>query len=263
MLTNKETGEKLNKGDVGLKIKNYHIVLLVVGFAMGILLALQFKLVHAVPAQPEAATDQKAYSLVSEANEAREHRDALKEKSQQLRAELDKIAAGPELGTMKETMALYRIEAGLAAVSGPGVEVTLDDNNDPVQPNEGGGLSANLYLLHDEDILKVLNELKAAGAEVLAINGQRLLSTSEIQCVGPTILTNKNHRLTPPFVITAIGDATNMENSLKMRGGVVDNLKVWGIQVNIKKQAQITIPAYSGGLSFEYAQLAGEEEGSQ
>ena len=70
-------------------------------------------------------------------------------------------------------------------------------------------------------------------------------------------------RQTPPFVITAIGDATNMENSLKMRGGVVDNLKVWGIQVNIKKQAQITIPAYSGGLSFEYAQLAGEEEGSQ
>lgn len=240
------------------KMKNYYIGLTVVGLVLGLLLAIQFRVTNNLQAQQTPGM-QRAQTLVARVNEAREKRDDLQQQANDLRQKLDKVAAGAELGSMRDQLMLYRIEAGLTGVTGPGVEVTLNDSNMTVQPGE----NPNLYVLHDVDVLKVLNELKAAGAEALAINNQRLLSTSEIRCVGPTILTNKNLRLAPPFIITAIGNQDNLFNSLKMRGGVVGELQIWGIQVNIKKVSQITIPAYTGGLSFEYARLADEKEAGQ
>lgn len=240
------------------KKKNYYIALAAVGLVLGLLLAVQYRMTSDLQTRKTPGV-QRAQTLVTRVNEAREKRDDLQQQANDLRQKLDKVAAGAELGSMKDQLMLYRIEAGLTGVTGPGVEVTLNDSNMTVQPGE----NPNLYVLHDEDVLKVLNELKAAGAEALAINNQRLLSTSEIRCVGPTILTNKNQRLTPPFVITAIGNQDNLLNSLKMRGGVVGDLQIWGIQVNIKKVSQITIPAYTGGLSFEYARPADEKEAGQ
>jgi uncharacterized protein YlxW (UPF0749 family) len=240
------------------KMKNFNLVLTVVSLALGLLLAVQFRVTRDLQTQQTPGL-QRAQSLVARVNEAREKRDDLQERANDLRQKLDKAAAGAELGSLKNELMLYRIEAGLTGATGPGVEVTLNDSNMVVQPGE----NPNLYVLHDEDVLKVLNELKAAGAEALAINDQRQLSISEIRCVGPTILTNKNQRLTPPFVITAIGNQDNMVNSLKMRGGVVGYLQNWGIQVNIKKISQITIPAYAGGLSFEYARAVEESEAGQ
>ena len=90
--------------------------------------------------------------------------------------------------------------------------------------------NTNLYIIHDEDILKVINELRAAGAEAISLNDQRLISTSEIRCAGPTISVN-NTRVAAPFVIKAIGNAKSMEDAIKMRGGVAETLSVWGIQV--------------------------------
>lgn len=240
------------------KSKNYQIALIVVGLVLGLLLAVQFRMTRDMHKQ-KGPVVQRAQTLVSRVNEAREKRDNLQERANELRQKLDKAAAGPELVNMKDELTLYRIEAGLSDLTGPGVEVTMNDSNVAVQPGE----NPNLYVLHDEDVLKVLNELKAAGAEALAINDQRLISSSEIRCVGPTILTNRNQRLTPPFVISAIGDPDNMINSLKMRGGVVEDLQIWGIQVGIKKVSQLTIPAYSGGIRFEYARPADEKEAGQ
>ncbi len=239
------------------KTHNYHIAMVVVGLVLGLLLAVQFRVTSNLQTQktPEML---RAQTLVTRVNDAREKRDALQQQANDLRQQLDKVATGAEIGSMKEELMVYRIEAGLTGVIGPGVEVTLNDSSIVEQP----GQNPNLYLLHDEDVLKVLNELKAAGVEALAINNQRLLSTSEIRCAGPTILTNKNQRMTPPFVITAIGNPDNMVNSLKMRGGVVDDLQRYGM-VNIKKVSQVTIPAYSGALSCEYARPADEKEAGQ
>lgn len=83
------------------------------------------------------------------------------------------------------------------------------------------------------------------------MNDQRLISTSEIRCAGPTISVN-NTRVAAPFVIKAIGNAKNMEDAIKMRGGVAETLSVWGIQVDIKKDNNIVIPAYKGATEFKY-----------
>ena len=71
-----------------------------------------------------------------------------------------------------------------------------------------------------------------------------------------------NVRSSPPYEILAIGDAKNLENSLRMRGGVAETLKVWGIQMNIKQAETVRIPAYKGVLQFKYAETA-EGDGEQ
>lgn len=239
-----------------MRTKSIYPAMAIVGLALGILLSFQFRVTREAMEVPQISRVQSMSEMVAA---AREERDKKQEQVDAMRAELDRTAAGPEQEALKGQLEKYRIEAGLTAVTGPGVEVTLNDSNAPVEPGE----DPNLYVLHDIDVLWVLNELRAAGAEALSINGQRVLATSEIRCTGPTILINKNQRLTPPFVISAIGNQDNLINSLKMRNGVIDRLQFFNIQVNVKKVSQIDIPAYAGSISFDYARPVSEVQSKQ
>ena len=138
--------------------------------------------------------------------------------------------------------------AGMTALEGPGIILTIDDSGKIAKKDN----DPNLYLVHDEDILKVVNELRAAGAEAISINDQRLTANSEIRCAGPTISVN-NVRSAPPFEIRAIGDKDNLSNAINMRGGVADSLKVWGIKLDIQPSDNVWIPAYKASSKYKLA----------
>lgn len=147
-----------------------------------------------------------------------------------------------------------RVKAGLTPLEGSGVIVRMDDS----KMDERLGENPNLYVIHDEDILRIVNELRAAGAEAISINGQRLIATSEIRCAGPTLSVN-NVRSAPPYEIIAIGDKNSLENSIKMRGGVEDALKVWGIQIDVQTLEKVYIPPYSGEFRHVFAKVVETE----
>jgi uncharacterized protein YlxW (UPF0749 family) len=134
------------------------------------------------------------------------------------------------------------------AMTGAGIQIEISDSVKPLTKGE----NPNIAIVHNEDLLKIINELRASGAEAIAINDQRLVELSEISCAGPTILVNKT-RLAPPFVIRAIGDAKTMLAALQLRGGVVEYLQFYGIQVNISKIPDIQVPMYVGGATYQYA----------
>ena len=175
-------------------------------------------------------------------------RDELKKK---LTALQEKFEPSAEEISIIENLKMY---AGLTALEGSGVIVRMDDSKRAVSKDE----NPNLYVIHDEDILRIINELRAAGAEAISINGQRLIATSEIRCAGPTLSVN-NVRSAPPFEIIAIGDKNSLENSIKMRGGVEDALKVWGIQIEVLPVEKVYIPAYSGNFKHNFAKIAEEK----
>lgn len=171
-----------------------------------------------------------------------------------LSTEKERDALKVELARLKENTDMHdkvpekiNLLAGTTAVKGPGVVLEIEDSKKMISSTD----NTNLYIIHDEDVLKVINELRAAGAEAIAINEQRLISTSEIRCAGPTISIN-NTRISAPYEIKAIGNAKNMENAIKMRGGVAESLSVWGIQLNVHKDENIIIPAYKGAVQFKY-----------
>jgi len=231
-------------------LKSFHWMVAVIGLVLGIMLAFQFRFTREIQ---RFESVQRVQELSTEVSQMKKDRDALQTQVNALRADLDKATSGPQTQDLKEELEKAKVEAGVSELSGPGVEVTLNDSNISLRPGE----NPNLYVLHDEDVLRVLNEIRAAGAEAISINGQRLLATTEVRCTGPTIVLNKNKRLAPPYVITAIGNPDTLESSLKMKGGVAETLQFWGIQVSVKKMSQVTVPAYSGGIKFEYAKAAG------
>ena len=186
--------------------------------------------------------------------EERAKSEALYTQLQQYQQDLDEYKqqaeeSGGYAAVLAQELERASLFAGLTRVQGEGLTVTMRDS----QQENTGGVSESFFIIHDEDILRVVNELRDAGAEALSINGERLLATSEIRCSGSTVSIN-NTRYSVPYVITAIGDADEMERALTMRQGVVDVLSAWGIELTIEKSDNLVIEPYTGTQEFRYAQ---------
>jgi uncharacterized protein YlxW (UPF0749 family) len=223
------------------------VAIAMVCIVLGVMLAMQFRTTQDIRS---SIPFQRIEDISQRLSQTEKERDDLLKQVRELNQASESETAS------KENLNV-RMGAGVVALNGPGVIVTIDDSKRPTKPGE----NANLYLIHDDDILKVINEMWAAGSEAISINEQRLVARSEIRCAGPTLSVN-NTRYSPPYEIRAIGDPATLENALKMRGGVVETLQFWGIQVSIKKQDLITVPAYKGPFHFEYAQPVKEAEKS-
>lgn len=146
-----------------------------------------------------------------------------------------------------------KMQACMTALVGEGVKVILHDSEKVASAAE----NPNTYIIHDDDLLRVVNELRAAGAEAISINGQRLTALSEIRCAGPTLSVN-NVRSSAPFEICAIGDKKTLNNAITMRGGVADTLNVWGIKVEVKPSEEIYIPPYKKKIQHVHAKVTEE-----
>lgn len=141
-----------------------------------------------------------------------------------------------------------RVLAGLVPLEGPGVAVELRDSPRPIRPGE----DPNKTILHYTDLHAVVNDLWAAGADAVAINGERLVGTTGISCVGTTILCNTK-RLAPPYRLEAIGDPDALVRYLRRPGGPLEVLAAFGFPVQVTPQARVRVPAYRGILHVTYA----------
>lgn len=136
---------------------------------------------------------------------------------------------------------------GLSEVKGPGVIVTLKDS----QKNTANVMNVMDVIVHDIDILSVINELKNAGAEAISINDQRVVTTSAILCDGNVVRINKE-KVGVPFVIKAIGLPESLA-ALERPGGYLEYLRRYDIEASLEKSNDITIPKYTGKIEFNYA----------
>ena len=139
-----------------------------------------------------------------------------------------------------------RILAGFTEVTGEGIVVTLDDKPgyDPLKDPVAS-------IIHDGNIRHVVNLLINNGAAAISINGMRLVNSSYIYCIGPTILCNRE-RMTPPYVISAIGPAELMETAA-LEDQVLNQLKIpeIGVIIEVEKKEQIVIPPFAEADNFD------------
>ena len=135
---------------------------------------------------------------------------------------------------------------GLSEVTGPGVIITVADS----EIDSNSVLNPSDLVVHDRDILKIVNELKNAGAEAISINDQRVILTTSIIC-GGNIISINGEKIGSPFEIKAIGLPETLAN-LSRPGGYLSSLEDRKLNVTLKKNNEITIPKYSGVLNFKY-----------
>lgn len=152
-----------------------------------------------------------------------------------------------ELARKEEEIKKGNKMVGLTEVTGPGVIVTLSDS----KRDTNSVLNPSSLIVHDSDVLSVINELKNAGTEAISINEQRLVPTSSISC-GGNIIDINGEKVGAPFVIKAIGLPEQLA-ALSRPGGYLERLKEDSIGVELKKSNNITIPKYTGVITYEYA----------
>ena len=180
---------------------------------------------------------------------------ALESRLAQLRAQVAAIAASAGSATLRNlqgTMAGIEAASGSTTVSGPGIVVRLADAASTDQ-----SVNQQDSRIQDVDLQEVVNALWDAGAEAVAINGQRLVSTSAIRNAGSAVLVNFRV-LTSPYLVDAIGDPSAMRASFEA-STIARHFKTWeqvyGLGFSIEQPSTVQVPAYTGSVRFRYAQI--------
>ncbi|MDD3012090.1 MAG: DUF881 domain-containing protein [Candidatus Gastranaerophilales bacterium] len=139
---------------------------------------------------------------------------------------------------VKENQEVIKLSklTGMNKKIGPGIVLELSDSDRPLKIAE----NPNAGIIHNTDLLELINNLWANGAEAISINDQRIIAQTDIKCIGSTILINKT-RVAPPFLIKAVGDPKKLANSVK--NGHAKSLELYGIKYHIEKYERIEIPA--------------------
>ena len=184
--------------------KNGKIMLSVASLILGILFISLLKATG--PTGSTARTDTTLASLIQIGQE----NDQLKNDITKLKEELAKFQEGQNASkVVLEQLESAKRNAGLTKVSGPGIRITLDDSTERDINDE----ELSYYLIHEEYIRQIINVLWNGGAEAIAVNGQRIMSNTEIFCSGAFIQIGQTRQM-PPYVIEAVGDVNYLQSAL-------------------------------------------------
>ena len=201
--------------------------------------------------RPERDTDM-ATLVRSQAS----HNAALQKEAAGLRAQVEDLSKANQTpgvtSSVISSASALAPSVGLEAVSGKALRVTLDDA--PLSENPDG-VDANMLVVHQQDIQMVVNTLWSGGAEAMTIQGQRVISTTAVKCVGNTVVLH-GVAYAPPYVIEAIGDLNAMQKALDTSEAVriyKEYVSAYQLGWLVERAGQVTMPAYTGAVAVSHA----------
>lgn len=201
-----------------------------------------------------AGESQTTNQLRDSVLEWRERYEQAIDKLEYKEAELDSIrkkisSENQDAGDITTSIANNNEALGLTEVNGQGVTIVCKDGE-----ISSSSVLTSQYLVHDGDLLNLINALKNAGAEAISVNEQRIVNKTSVYCSGNIIMIN-NERVGSPFVIKAIGNPEALYGAIIMPGSYYSKMKEDGVQVSITKENSIVIPKYNGNYKYEYATI--------
>lgn len=171
----------------------------------------------------------------------------------ELQAEVDALTTGSQGRTdYSSDLVFAESAASMTAVSGPGMRVTLTDAPADVKPP---GVGDDSLVVHQQDIQAVVNALWAGGAEAMTIQGQRVIATTGIKCVGNTVVLH-GIPYAPPYVIEAIGDGESMQAALDESPAVGiyrQYTEAYGLGYEAETADNLELPSFSGSTGVRFA----------
>lgn len=241
------------------------LVIMFFSIIIGIILAIQLKtkVDMYIPATLTALQNTK--SEIKIVNKEIENLDKMiKDKEKKLEV-LKNVSEGEELlQILEEDIEKNMSLSGITNLEGPGIIISMYDNEEERVSDHNFDFEIydiNDDIIHDIDILKIVNDLRNAGAEAISINNERVVSTSDIKCGGPIIRINGRSSGTP-FIIKAIGDPKSLNaavNAPNTYGDILKNVMNKGFDTYTEDS--IVIPKYDMPVNnFKYAKPAEGEE---
>lgn len=230
-----------------LKNKKVPIVLGVVCCVLVIAIFAQMKTVNDMENSVGSSWSSNS-ELIDEVLKEQEKYNKLFEQLERAEERLEEVRKEATAGNQEATEAEKELKEnnillGLTDVKGEGIIIKLDDNRNV----EGDELNVSQYLVHEEDLLQIVNELFNAGAEAISINDHRVTNTTAIRCDGNIIRVN-DQVITVPITIKAICSKAIL-NTLIRPGGYLELLEEQGVIWEIEPKGEITIQKYNGVYS--------------
>jgi uncharacterized protein YlxW (UPF0749 family) len=180
----------------------------------------------------------------------------------ELRAQTDRdttaVAAGSAaIRTLQRQQERIADAAGVRPVHGPALQVTLDDapRDEPVPADA----APDDLVVHQQDVQGVVNALWAGGAEAMMLQDQRVISTSAVRCVGNTLIL-QGRVYSPPYVITAIGDVSDLRRALDDSPEVsyyLQYVAAMNLGWHVRRLPDADLPGYAGSLTLDHARVPG------
>lgn len=231
----------------------HSLVLLVPAVLFGLLITLQWR------TQAERSELSVRYNapLIDAASALQKEQNDLKAQLAQLRARLDEIQrnASSQSGAARELQTRLdelKASAGLTPRTGDGIIVQLDDaRNVSVSSRD-----VDKSICHATDLTDIINTAWKGGAQAIAVNEERIVSSSSVYCVGSTIMVNGT-LMSPPFSIAAIGPQNAMLGAFDDPSQLQDikqRRDVQGLGFRVTRAGAIHVPAYSGALNVRFAE---------
>ncbi|MDJ0385983.1 DUF881 domain-containing protein [Streptomyces sp. G-G2] len=189
--------------------------------------------------------------LIARVQRADDHADGLEKDIERLRGDV----AGRQAAALEQHGGdqgqLVALLSGATEVRGPGVKLVVDDAKGSSTgggggPRESAGFS-DTGRLRDRDMQRIVNGLWQAGAEAVAINGQRLTALSAIRAAGDAILVD-NKPLAPPYEVLAVGDKKRLGTQFQdsVDGQYLHVLQQsYGIRSTLSPENEVRLPAAS------------------
>ena len=241
-----------SKNKVTYSRKNIIVGCVLIGVATFIFMLVISAQLNTVGNTDIIADGMREAELLSEIATLKQEHEDLKEKYDQAQEVVEEYKTNAStndklISSLTTELQYATALAGLKDVKGEGISMKLYDST-----NESSDLNLAAGLVHDTDLTAVLTELKAAGAEAISVNGQRIIATTAIRCVGPTIQIY-SVKVSSPFEIKAIGNAQYLESAINIKGGIVDSLRGYGIKIDVFRETDIIIPKYDGSYKLRTA----------
>lgn len=172
----------------------------------------------------------------------------------ELRAEVDALGvpAGTDGDRQRADLAQAASAAGIEPVHGPAVTVVLSDAPTSVRAPD---VDQDLLVVHQQDIQAVANAMWSAGAEAMTIQGQRVLATTGIKCVGNSVVLH-GIPYAPPYVITGVGDPARIRAALQDSAHLRAYRQfadAYHLGYEVRSEADASLPGYQGALNLKYA----------
>ncbi|NMM99712.1 hypothetical protein G1C96_0290 [Bifidobacterium sp. DSM 109958] len=212
------------------------VIVFVICVAVGVAGSVVVQRLHADPRK------QQRDWYISRIEEVSQRSDALTKDVSDLRGQIDALSDQVGADTVDPTQLRDEMTIGAVAVQGPGISVTLA--NPLAAKSDDASSSSQLRVITDGDLQWYVSQLWGAGAEAIAVNGNRLGIQSAIRKAGGTILVDLT-KIESPYVIEAIGDGDALRAAVDVGGGEGRNavLEQAGIYPKISSQKTITLKA--------------------
>jgi uncharacterized protein YlxW (UPF0749 family) len=198
--------------------------------------------------------------LIGLVSDQRREVQALRRTLRGLQDQVDDLSGqvpGGKPSQLTRKLAAVAPAAGLDVVSGPGLRIVLDDA--PRGQSVADDVDQNLLVVHQQDLQAVINALWAGGAEGVTLQGQRIISTTAVKCVGNTVVL-QGVPYSPPYRVAAVGDATAMADAVLAAPGVRTYLQYtdapYNLRWSMRQLPALTIQPYGGPLDLDYATAA-------